>query len=199
MPMNEMPLIMKHHPNPTAGRSSAASAGPMAREPVIVAVLSAIAFTMPDGSTSSVTTPRRAGLSTVAMIPSTAAITSSTGMFASPAKVMTARATACTAMAVCVMTVNLQRLRWSANAPNHAPNSSMGTNWAAIAAPSSTPSQRGGARRLTSSAVATVCIQEPTWDTQSPAKNSLALRCPSARNVGRSVRLRTVSRPDGVR
>ena len=66
---NETPLIMKHQPVPMVLVSAAASAGPKILEPVITAVLSDIALGMSMGSTSSVTNPRRAGLSSALMTP----------------------------------------------------------------------------------------------------------------------------------
>ena len=60
---NVIPLARKHHAVPIAPTSTAASAGPKMRDPVITAVLSDVAFGISAGSTSSVTSARRAGLS----------------------------------------------------------------------------------------------------------------------------------------
>ena len=65
------PLIMKHQPVPIGSTRIPASAGPKIRLPVITAVLSDIAFAISDGSTSSTTNPRRAGLSNALTTPRT--------------------------------------------------------------------------------------------------------------------------------
>ncbi|MEZ5216493.1 MAG: hypothetical protein R2715_07860 [Ilumatobacteraceae bacterium] len=64
-------LTRKHHAVPNEITSHAASAGPNTRLPVMVAVLIDIAFEMFALSTSSSTSPRRAGLSIALAMPST--------------------------------------------------------------------------------------------------------------------------------
>ena len=68
---NENALIVNSQPVPNGPTRIAAIAGPKMRDPVIVAVLSEIALAMSSSGTSSVTNPRRAGLSNALTTPST--------------------------------------------------------------------------------------------------------------------------------
>ena len=68
---NDTPLTMNSHPGSIHRNISAASAGPKIREPVMTAVLSETTLEMCFGSTSSITNPRRAGLSMAATTPRT--------------------------------------------------------------------------------------------------------------------------------
>ncbi len=81
---NVMPLARKHHAVPIAPTSTAASAGPKIREPVITAVFNDVAFGISCGSTSSVTSARRAGLSNALTVPSTSDNTKITGTLIAP-------------------------------------------------------------------------------------------------------------------
>ncbi len=67
--VNESPLMMNSQPGSSQRTNSAARAGPKMREPVITAVLSDTTLEMWRGSTSSITNPRRAGLSTACTAP----------------------------------------------------------------------------------------------------------------------------------
>ena len=64
------PFSRKHHAVPIAETSTPASAGPKMRDPVITAVFSEVALGMSTVGTSSVTRPRRAGLSNAFTTPS---------------------------------------------------------------------------------------------------------------------------------
>ena len=62
-------LMTNIQPTPNGLISNAAIAGPKIREPVIVAVLSDMAFEISSGATSSVRNPRREGLSRADTMP----------------------------------------------------------------------------------------------------------------------------------
>ena len=66
---NETPLMMNSQPGSTHRSSNAARAGPKMREPVMTAVFNETTLEMCRGSTSSITKPRRAGLSTACTMP----------------------------------------------------------------------------------------------------------------------------------
>ncbi len=83
---NVIPLARKHHAVPIAPTSTAARAGPKMREPVITAVFKEVAFGISTGSTSSVTRPRRAGLSNAFTRPSTSDNTKITGTLIAPVR-----------------------------------------------------------------------------------------------------------------
>jgi hypothetical protein len=68
---NEAALIVNSTAVLLVVMSVAVIAGPKIREPVITAVLSETAFVICSSGTSSVTNPRRAGLSSALMTPST--------------------------------------------------------------------------------------------------------------------------------
>ena len=61
--------MMKSQPGSIQRNSSAANAGPKMREPVITAVFNETTLEMCRGSTSSITKPRRAGLSIACTMP----------------------------------------------------------------------------------------------------------------------------------
>ena len=65
----ELAFNANSHAMPSGPISTAANAGPKMREPVITVVFNDIAFGISDGSTSSVTKPRRDGLSMALAIP----------------------------------------------------------------------------------------------------------------------------------
>ena len=65
-----MPLRMNNQPVPSGPTSAVAIAAPKIREPVITAVFKDIAFGKSSIGTSSVTSPRRAGLSNAPITPS---------------------------------------------------------------------------------------------------------------------------------
>ena len=68
---NVTPFRMKHHAVPMVVTRTPARAGPKMRDPVITAVFNEVAFGMSTVGTSSVTRPRRAGLSNALTTPST--------------------------------------------------------------------------------------------------------------------------------
>ena len=65
----ETAFIANSQAVPSGPISSAANAGPKTRDPVITVVFNDIAFDISAGSTSSVTKPRRDGLSIALAIP----------------------------------------------------------------------------------------------------------------------------------
>ena len=112
---NDAPLRRKHHAVPTVSTSTAASAGPKTRAPVITAVFSEVALEMSSGSTSSMTSPRRAGLSNALSTPSTRERTQTTPTPATPARSSTPSRIAWAARPAWVMMARTRLLRWSAD------------------------------------------------------------------------------------
>ena len=104
----DTPLITNSHPVPNGPTKAAARAGPKIREPVITAVFRLIAFDMSCSGTSSVTSPRRAGLSIAPIIPSAPVRTNTIGMLIMPVMSQIPSTMACDASKVCVMIV----VRW---------------------------------------------------------------------------------------
>ena len=128
MAANVMPLARKHHAVPIAPTSTAARAGPKMRDPVITAVFNDVAFGISAGSTSSVTSARRAGLSNALMSPSTSESTKMTGTLMAPVRSRSPSTIAWTARADWVTIDIRSRLRPSATAPAQAPRNNIGTN-----------------------------------------------------------------------
>ncbi len=122
------PLARKHHAVPIAPTSTAASAGPKIREPVMTAVFNDVAFGISCGSTSSVTRARRAGLSKALTVPSSSDRAKITGTLIAPLRSSRPSRIACAASADWVMIDIRRRLCVSATAPAHAPSSSIGRN-----------------------------------------------------------------------
>ena len=72
------------------------------------------------------------------------------------------------------MTIANRRRSWaSANAPAHAPSTSIGRNWQATAMPTAVASP---VNRNTSRDIAVSCSQVPTFETARPPKKSRAFR-----------------------
>ena len=129
MAANEMPLKINNQPVPHGPTKSVASAGPKMREPVIAAVFSDTALLMFFGSTSSITRPRRAGLSNAFTTPKMSDKTYTAGSEILLVRSRMPRANACIASPLCVNNVRRKRLYRSDSAPAHAPSNNIGKNW----------------------------------------------------------------------
>ena len=132
------------------------------------------------GGTSSVTSPRRDGLSIAPTSPRIPVSTNTNSTLITPATSQMPSTMACKAMSDWVTIVVRRRSNLSANAPAHAPNISIGRNCSAALIPRSTELP---VNRYSKNEVAVSCNHEPMLENINPAKNKRAFRLLNERNM----------------